>query len=368
MYLPQFHEIPENSKWWGEGFTEWTNVKKATSFFKGHVQPQVPMNKNYYDLQDGSVMKWQAKLANEFSVDAFSFYHYWFKDGKRVLEKPAENLLQHTEIPIEYCFTWANEDWTKTWHGAGGEKEVLLKEEYGSKRDWKEHFEYLLPFFEDKRYLKTDNKPLFMIHGLEHLLRNAKEMLGYWNYLAKKAGFSGIYFVAMNSKRTERERKLIKANRNVLASVDFVPGRIREEIRNSKDWRRMIKRIFNERFPNINFFNKYLCTTIDYDDFNKILLKYEHRQNEWRNCLVNYDDSPRRGKKGLITVNCTPEKFSKYLEKMMRLSKKAGDEYIFITAWNEWGESNHLEPDEVYGYRWLEAVKRACDRVNPKET
>ena len=136
FYLPQFHEIPENNMWWGKGFTEWVNVKKNKKIFPKHYQPRVPYKNNYYDLSNVLVMKWQAKLAKKYGISGFCFYHYWFA-GKKLLEKPVEQLLNTKSINIEYCFAWANEPWTKTWHGAAGEKEVLIEQRYGKKEQWK---------------------------------------------------------------------------------------------------------------------------------------------------------------------------------------------------------------------------------------
>lgn len=362
MYLPQFHVIPENSEWWGEGFTEWVNTKKAVSYYQGHQQPKIPLDENYYNLLDPEVLRWQAGLAREYSVDAFAFYHYWFEKGRKVLEKPAEILLNHSDIKLDFCFAWANEDWTKTWHGAKGQKEVLMKESYGDEVDWKEHFDYLLSFFLDDRYIKIDNKPLFLIYRLEHLLENAKEMLTFWNKWAKACGFDGVYFVAMDSKRTRQEKKLIASEENILASVDFVPGYVRDEIRNSKDWSRVFKRYLNKYLPYINFWNKWACLSFDYIEFNEKLLNLPHKKNEWRNCLVDYDDTPRRGKQGLITLNSSPERFEYYLAETLKKSISEGHDFCFITAWNEWGEGNHLEPDEHYRYGWLEAVRNAVKK------
>ena len=148
FYLPQFHEIEENNKWWGKGFTEWTNVKSGKPLFRGHYQPKVPLNNNYYDLSNISVMKEQAKLAKKYGVDGFCFYHYWF-NGKKLLNKPLEQLIQNSNIDLSYCLSWANETWSRRWNG--NEKEILIKQEYGGEKEWEEHIQYHLQFFMDKR-------------------------------------------------------------------------------------------------------------------------------------------------------------------------------------------------------------------------
>ena len=161
FYLPQFHNIPENDEWWGNGFTEWTNVKKAKPIFEGHQQPKVPLNNNYYNLLDDNVKVWQADLAKKYGVYGFCYYHYWF-NGKMLLEKPMEQMLENKEVDIPFCISWANEPWTKAW--VGDEKKMLIAQEYGQEEEWKEHFMYLLPFFKDERYIKKDGKPFFIFY------------------------------------------------------------------------------------------------------------------------------------------------------------------------------------------------------------
>ena len=205
LYLPQFHRIPENDKWWGEGFTEWVNVKKAKPLFEGHIQPKVPLNDNYYNLLDTSVIKWQTDIAKKYGIYGFCFYHYWF-DGKLLLEKPLENFLNDKNIDFHFCISWANEHWTNQW--VSSEMNVLIEQKYGDKKEWKEHFDYLLPFFKDSRYIKYQGKPVFLIYRPE-LIDKRKEMFAYWNELIRLEGFPGICFVfqrgevLLNNKNTD---------------------------------------------------------------------------------------------------------------------------------------------------------------------
>lgn len=143
FYLPQFHAIPENDEWWGEGFTEWTNMKKAKPLFKGHNQPRVPLSGNYYDLLNPETLRWQVDLANRYGIGGFCFYHYWF-DGHMLLEKPVEMFLADNSLELPFCICWANEHWTNQW--VSGENKVLIEQRYGGEAEWREHFEYLLPF------------------------------------------------------------------------------------------------------------------------------------------------------------------------------------------------------------------------------
>ena len=159
LYLPQFHEIPENNEWWGKGFTEWTNVKTAKPSFKGQYQPRIPLNNNYYNLTDVRAQEWQAKLAKEYGIYGFCYYHYWF-EGKMLLEKPAEIMLKNLSVDMPFCFCWANHTWLRAW--ADKSNRTLIKQTYGTEEDWINHFNYLLPFFKDERYIKEDGKPIMV--------------------------------------------------------------------------------------------------------------------------------------------------------------------------------------------------------------
>lgn len=360
MYLPQFHVVPENDTWWGKGFTEWTNTKKAIPLFKGHEQPKTPLGEDYYDLLNPEVLRRQALQAEKYGIYGFSFYHYWFGNGKRLLYRPAEILLSNKDISLNFCFTWANQDWTRTWHNGGqGDREVLIKEEYGGKEEWQRHFEYMLPFFKDDRYIKVDNKPVYLIYQIRELMKKAPGMLEYWNALARESGFEGIYWIAFDSHRTNDSQDYIASIPEISASADFVPGRVRDEIRSAAGWRRTIKNTVRRLLPDKTRVPQCFLDLIDYDHYHNRILNEAHRETQYWNCLVDYDDSPRRGKNAIIFDGVTPEKFGKYLREYILKSAKENKEFVFVTAWNEWGEGNHLEPDDRYGYRWLEAVQNA---------
>lgn len=336
FYLPQFHRVPENDVWWGDGYTEWTAVRRAKALFEGHCQPRVPLNDNYYDLSEKNVMLWQAGLMKKYGVFGMCFYHYYFKDGKKILEKPAENLLKWKEIDMPYCFSWANETWARTWsrekntnawnstleeadalQGDG----ILLKQEYGEKESWKEHFEYLLPFFQDDRYIKVNGKPMFLIYRAE-LIPCIYRMMEHWNKLAKENGFTGIYFVATNSEREGFDAYLQQEG---------------------------------------NYSDDYRIMKVDYDEISKKIVENAYWAK--RNCYLcgtpGYDDTPRRGLAGKIFVDSTPQKFQNQMEMLMKISDKKGMDYIFVNAWNEWGEGMYLEPDVNERYGYLQALKNS---------
>lgn len=335
FYLPQFHEIPENNDMWGNGFTEWVNVKKAKPFYNWQRQPRIPLNKNYYDLSDITVMNWQAQLAFDYGIDGFCIYHYWFQ-GRLVLEKPVRNLLEHPEIPMNYCLSWANEPWTKTWHGAGGAREIMIPQTYGRESEWEAHYQYFLPYFKDKRYIKENGSPVLLVYRLRNI-PEFNQMIKYWNIRARSDGFNGIYLISMNVTREH-----VYMSKWVNASVDFEPNRTKYELLSGGE--------------NGEEHNPYV---MDYQKLCESMLANVHEKGHFRTVFADYDDTPRRGGRGFCVKNASPELFKEYLEKTLRKSEKENNCYIFINAWNEWGEGNYLEPDQDCGYGYLEAVK-AC--------
>ena len=344
FYLPQFHEIPENNDAWGNGFTEWVNVKKTKPLFLGHNQPRVPLHHKYYNLLDDGVMEWQIRLAKKAGIYGFCFYHYWF-GGRMVLEKPVEMLLENKKVDFHYCFAWANEPWTKTWHGAGGEREILIPQTYGGEAGWESHYVYFRRFFIDRRYIKEENKPVLLIYRLRNIPR-FNEMIAYWNMRAMEDGFAGIFIVSMNVCREHVAR-----SRWVNASVDFEPNRTKREMPEAA-W-------IKTRRKGGWLKNRFAVRAIRYRTLNKKMLRVVHEKKHFRTVFVDFDDTPRRGLRGIVSRGSTPERFGNYLRKTLVLSLKEGNAYVFINAWNEWGEGNYLEPDEKYGYKYLKQVRRA---------
>lgn len=354
VYLPQFHEVKENSEWWGEGFTEWTAVKSAEKYFPEHNQPRVPLHENYYDLAKKSTIVWQAELAKKYGVYGFCFYHYYFKDGKKILEKPAENLLRWKDINLPFCFCWANETWTRTWskmnngapwaskfcNSGNTEKEILLLQEYGSEKEWKDHFDYLLPFFQDNRYIKKDNKPVFLIYKPDDI-PNLDEMIRKWNEWAQDVGLDGVYMIITDSYKSS------EADATVIRGADA----------------------FVDRHPygeeNIIRYNHGILVR-DYDSLwiNALRIRLDGKEKTYLEAFVDFDATPRHEKKGWYIEGGSPEKFEKYAYELAIKNLNNGNEFYFINAWNEWGESNYLEPDEKNGYAYLEAIKRISDKCN----
>ncbi len=369
FYLPQFHDIPENDEWWGKGFTEWTTVKAAKPLYKGHYQPQVPLNKNYYNLLDDDVKIWQAKIAKEYGVYGFCYYHYWF-GGKLLLEKPMEQMLANKSIDIPFCICWANEPWTKIWVG---EKKVLYPQKYGDKKEWKVHFDYMLPFLKDERYIQKDGKPFVFIYRPD-IIPCLNEMVSYWKELALEAGLTGLTiagkYIDINFVQSE-QFKCLDYN------VEWQPRSVKNSIKhvNSKNPLKVLRRKLYEAISNkfgIDAYNYSLVSYLrrrkekkveEYDDvWNEILKIKPLCKNSIPGAFVGWDNSPRFGNKGTIVKGKSPQKFREYLSKQIKHAKEVyHEDMIFLFAWNEWAEGSYLEPDEENEYAYLDAVKQALD-------
>lgn len=348
FYLPQFHEIPENNDAWGNGFTEWTNVKKSKPLFLGHHQPRIPQNGNYYNLLEKKTLLWQAKLAKEAELYGFCFYHYWFQ-GRMVLEKPIEILKKNKDININYCFCWANEPWTKTWHGAGGTKEILIAQNYGVEEEWEQHYQYFKVYFEDERYIKNQNRPVVLIYRLRNIPR-FNDMIRYWNKRAIEDGYEGVFIISMNVCREH-----VETSKWVNGSVDFEPNKTKSELHTmGTKWKPKEKGSI--------LWNRFFMKAIQYDVLYKKMLEVPHKKNQYRTVFVDYDDSPRRGTRAVITHGSTPKKFGKYLKKTIEKSVEEQNEYVFVNAWNEWGEGNYLEPDERHGKAYLKQIRNVVNK------
>lgn len=345
FYLPQFHEIPENNKWWGHGFTEWTNTRKAKPLFKDHYQPRVPYEQNYYDITEASVRNWQAKLAESFGIYGFCYYHYWFK-GKMLLEKPLQNILASSEPKFPFCLSWANEPWTRKWDGS--EKEILMPQEYGDEKDWQEHFEYLLQAFSDDRYIKVDGKPMFLIYRPQ-IIPECGRMLVFWDNLAKQNGFEGMYFIETLNGFPKSD-----SIESFHAAVEFEPHYTMIHGKANNAWR---KREIPENKTKL---------VLDYDAvWSSTLNRIPTRPNTIPGAFVDWDNTARLGINSTIYSGATPEKWQEYLT--MQLNRAREDyysEFLFINAWNEWAEGAYLEPDSKYGFAYLEGVKNALINTN----
>ena len=358
FYLPQFHAIPENDEWWGKGFTEWTNVRNAKPQFPGHLQPEIPLNNNYYSLLDPEIQEWQSKIALENDIDAFCYYHYWF-EGKLLLEKPMENMLKNKKVKIPFCICWANETWSRTWDGQ--EKAILIQQNYNEDEEaWKQHFDYLLPFFKDERYLLDNNRPMLLIYK-PHLINNCAKMIDFWRNLAKENGFDDLYIGYQHHSAFNYDMQECHMD----FGVEFEPMfTIREIDMKKKKTFGVVKRaIAHPKWLYRKLQEKVLhrAKVYYYDEiWDKINRRIPEAKNIMPGAFCAWDNTPRMGNKATVFYGANPQKFKQYFNlRLKRAHNVYHSEYIFINAWNEWAEGAHLEPDSINGYKYLEAVKNS---------
>jgi lipopolysaccharide biosynthesis protein len=346
-YLPQFHPIPENDQWWGKGFTEWTNVGKATPLFKGHYQPRVPADLGYYDLRLKESRCAQAEMAQKYGIEAFCYWHYWFGEGKRLLEMPFNEALNNDRTTLSFCLGWANETWSGIWHGA--KDKVLIEQKYLGREDYIRHYRDVSKAFFDRRYFKVTNKPLFLVYKPMQI-PDPREFFEVWNELAIKDGLDGIYFVAQTTGMKDYA-KLLEIGFdavNVVRLYDY------EKVKHSKV-RRGVKMLLNE------------LRLYDYKDAMQYFTGEEDREITCVPTLIpNWDHSPRSNRRGYILHDSRPEYFAQHLEMVLNnvMHKPADQRIAFIKSWNEWGEGNYMEPDIIHGLGYLEALKKGLEKYS----
>ena len=348
FYLPQFHEIEENNKWWGNGFTEWVKVKNATPLYRGHLQPKRPLNNNYYNLLDKSTVQWQTELADKYGIDGFVYYHYYF-NGKKLLEKPAENLLNWKDIKQKFFFCWANHSWYRSWEGT---KELLMRQEYGDYKDWKKHFQYLLQFFKDDRYEKKDNKPVLMIFDTKFPEKH--NMFKYWNELSREQGFDGI-FIIETSFGVSNQNQFDEYCKNISEETDAVflrepsnsLGIYKERKVNFMVdlYTRIVKKLKGKGF--IKFVDRYKGDALLECVINQKIIS---EKKIYRGLFFEWDNTPRHMERGYVIEPISKSKFMQYMDTINE------DDYLFINAWNEWAEGMILEPTEENKYKYLEWI------------
>lgn len=362
FYLPQYHTIPENDRWWGKGFTDWINVKKSRPRYFGHYQPHVPSELGYYDLSDENTRMAQAQLAKEHGISGFCYYHYWF-NGKMLLEKPFNEVLNSGKPDLPFCLCWANENWTRRWDGL--DSEILLKQEY-EKYDAEEHIKWLSEAFRDERYIKINGKPLFLIYNLSSI-PSPENVIANWRKLVKKYGFSDLFLCSVKSihnKLTEAEAIEL----GIDAVVEFVPssdGKVPMKLTGIP--RYYFHRIVNKIIGILHldrYINKLPVTMIhDYKKFSELRMNKQFSVKTFPCVIPSWDNSARK-RISASYQNEDPGLFKKWLLRSMEKVEKYEDEekIVFINAWNEWAEGCHLEPDEKNGRMFLNAVKETLEK------
>jgi hypothetical protein len=351
-YLPQFHPIKENDQWWGKGFTEWTNVTKAKPLFKNHDQPKLPADLGYYDLRIPEIREQQAEMAKKYGIEGFCYWHYWFGDGKRLLEMPFNEIINSGKPDFGFSLAWANIKWGGLPYGDLYDR-LLIDQTYPGIDDYTKHFYALLPAFKDKRYLKIDNKPIFTVYNPTGI-PDAKLFINLWNKLARENELEGIYFIAYQHFNYPYQENGFDALTPPSPSHLFM--RVK---RTTFD--RIIKKITNFSLNQFLFsaFNvkniythKQIVEASDYKDISPEIKFFP-------SCSPNWDHTPRSGKQGQVILRTKPELFYKNLLNCYDRIKdyKSDEKIIFIKAWNEWAEGNYLEPDQKIGFQNLEQIK-----------
>jgi len=349
FYLPQYHRITENSQWWGPGFTEWTNVARARANFEGHYQPHIPGELGFYDLDNVEVMREQSTLAQAYGIHGFCFYYYWFS-GRRILERPLDNFLA-SNIDMPFCLCWANENWTRTWDG--GDQHILLAQGY-AEGDEERFIQDISPFLADSRYILVDGKPMLVIYRIK-AFPDPEGSIHKWQQAARHLGFPGLHIVIVDFTdvgNTEDPRTF-----GADAVAEFPPHKFGTE----KTIATSMPRLTNPEFRGSLF------------DYPRMALHGIHRPTPdfpfYRGIIPSWDNTPRRQNTGVTVLNSTPECFGLWLQFLRAWTRNIHQDsqhgFIFINAWNEWGEGCHLEPDLQWGLGWLDEIARSA-HVAPK--
>lgn len=373
LYLPQYHPIPENDEWWGKGFTEWTNVGRAKPLFRGHHQPRVPADLGYYDLRLPEVREQQAQLAREAGIEGFCYYHYWFGNGKQLLERPFNEVLNSGKPDFPFCLCWANHTWSNsTWEKKTRRTQstVLIEQKYQGIDDYVQHFESVLPAFKDKRYIHIDGKPVFVIY--DPRFKEVSTFIETWRRLATEKGLLGIYFIGMTHStiaiRTLPSGETIKVLPNLISSADIFQeildlgfdavnsfGKRRGEMLRSGKYWDLFKTIVR-RYTGLSLDRGY--------DYAKTVRGYFAPEDMWENVyptiMPQWDRTPRAGNIEGVYVNATPEAFAEHVRHALKYVENRTPEHriLFLKSWNEWGEGNYMEPDLDNGKGFIDALRQ----------
>lgn len=347
LYLPQYHPIPENDEWWEPGFTEWTNVTKAKSLYSGHHQPNLPSELGFYDLRVPEVRQQQAVLARQGGVSAFCYYHYWFGNGRRILHRPLSEVVSSGEPDFPFMVCWANQTWTGVWHGL--DKRVLVEQTYPGREDEVAHFRTLAPMFHDRRYVRVDGKPVFMVFEPSQL-PDSRAFTDHWRELALKDGLPGLYLIAQHPDPHWDAPS---------AGFDaFVLQPLFMRRRQWVPWTSPWQKIRNRWLDQLGIPSRF-----DYQRTLSYFLPEQSSPLAIPCVMPNWDNTPRSGARGVVLEGSSPAAFGTALDRALRMSAKrtAADNFLFIKSWNEWGEGNHLEPCRRYGRAYLDQIRMKID-------
>jgi lipopolysaccharide biosynthesis protein len=347
FHLPQFHQIPENDHWWGEGYTEWDKVRVSRPLFPGHYQPRIPLDRRYYDMLSVDTLAWQQKVAGDHGIDAFCYYHYWFR-GRELLERPLDLLLRTSALELPFCLAWANEPWTRSWDGDSGA--VLVPQSYGGLEDWERHISRLILFFKDQRYLRVNERPVFLIYRTA-AIDDLQEMLACWTERLQAVGISGLYLVEMATGFPKDSRNLTDA------LADFEPiYTLRHCMGTRYKALRMLRTVMFQ-IARTGLVPLFVRQHVNYSKIWQAILSRPAQPQRLLGAFPDWDNTPRRGVEGLVVENASPGAFRRYFSVQYPRAVNHAHPLLFINAWNEWSEGAYLEPDERHSYGYLEAVR-----------
>ena len=357
FYLPQYHPIPENDAWWEPGFTEWTNVTKAAPLFRGHVQPRLPADLGFYDLRLADARQAQADLAVEYGVSGFCYYHYWF-GGKRLLERPFDEVLRSGEPKLPFCLCWANESWSRRW--LGEEQDILVRQIYSPDDDLR-HARWLARAFADPRYIRVKHRPMFLVYRPNDIpdSRRTTETI---RIECLRAGIPDPYIVGVDAHSPGEDfRKkgfdttlVFEPQLGVLPDFKadgWTLGKLKRNVRHG---------IFSARFK-----------IFDYEAARALMTKCQRAFPHIRSVFVGWDNTPRRGRDAIVVMNSSPDAFERALQNTVSaaIHEEPDEAVVFVNAWNEWAEGNHLEPCQQFGLQYLERVNKVLTgNVSGQET
>ena len=352
FYLPQFHPIPENDKWYGKGFTEWTNVAKAKPLFHGHYQPHVPADLGFYDLRLTETRRQQARLAQKYGISAFCYWNYWFGNGKELLERPIWEVYNDKEITLPFCMGWANHSWEKKMWDNKGNNQILMEQLYLGVKDYEAYFYKYLPIFKDNRYYRVDGKLFFIIYS-PLATTEIKSFIKTWRMLALKENIGDFYFVGKDMSFRNRDRILE-------LGFDAVFEDNTLDIHHNLSFLRKVSLFIQRRVIK-------KPTVFRYKDAMRYMVSNEVGRIDTIPVIApNWDHSPRSGNNAMILTDCKPYYFEQLLRRTLSIikDKPLSNQQIIVKSWNEWGEGNHLEPDLKYGRGYLEAIKKYVSSEN----
>jgi lipopolysaccharide biosynthesis protein len=346
FYLPQFHPIPENDEWWGKGFTEWHNVVRAKKLFRGHKQPHLPADLGFYDLRLEETRIAQAKLAQEAGIEGFCYWHYWFGNGKRLLERPFNEVLASGKPDFPFCLAWANHSWERKQWDKDGSSEMLIEQKYLGVEDYVAHFNALLPAFKDKRYIKVNGKLFFIIYDNLKNPTAIKEFMTTWCNLAQQNGFNGFYFVTRDSDARNKAKNIESGFDAIYDDNTF---NIHHKLSKIKKAFLYVSRTWMKR-PTVFEYKK----AIDY-----MITEHSCERDVIPSIAPNWDHSPRSGSNAILLHNAQPKYFKQVVQKALDAvkNKPKDEQIIIIKSWNEWGEGNYMEPDTEFGKEYLDSFK-----------